>query len=99
MRLLLADDHHLVREALSFYLRQTADDVTVVEASNLGGALERAEAEPNLDAVILDLRMPGMNGLAGLAAMRAKASGVPVVILSGNISRQEAMEALKRGAA
>jgi two-component system nitrate/nitrite response regulator NarL len=98
MRLLLADDHHLVREALSFYLRQTAVDVTVIEAASLGEALERAE-DDQLDAVILDLRMPGMNGLAGLGAMQAKVRGVPVVILSGNIGRQEAMEALKRGAA
>jgi DNA-binding NarL/FixJ family response regulator len=96
--LLLADDHHLVREALSFYLRQTADGVEVEEAATLDEALARA-GEQQFDAVLLDIRMPGMNGLLGLEQMRERVPGVPVVIISGVIGRGEAMEALRRGAA
>jgi DNA-binding NarL/FixJ family response regulator len=96
---LLADDHHLVREALSFYLRQTADGVEVAEAATLEEALGRAADGAPFDAVILDLRMPGMNGLVGLDLMRERLPGIPVVILSGVIGRSEAMEALRRGAA
>jgi two-component system, NarL family, nitrate/nitrite response regulator NarL len=99
VKLLLADDHHLVREALSYYLRQTGDDVQVEEASTLEEALHKAAAHDDYDAIILDLRMPGMNGLAGLDRMRASMPGVPVVILSGNIGRTDAMDALRRGAA
>jgi two-component system, NarL family, nitrate/nitrite response regulator NarL len=99
MKLLLADDHHLVREALSHYLRQAAGDVTVIEASTFDEALNKANANDALDAVILDLRMPGMNGLGGLDAMRAKLPNTPVVIMSGNISRDEASAAMERGAA
>lgn len=99
VRLLLADDHHLVREALSYYLRQTADGVEVEEASTLEEALCRAGSDGPFDAVILDLRMPGMNGLAGLEQMRDRLPGIPVVILSGVIGRAEAMDALRRGAA
>ncbi len=72
MKLLLADDRHLVREALSHYLRQAAGDVTVIEAATFDEALQKASVNDVLDAVILDLRMPGMNGLGGLDAMRAK---------------------------
>jgi two-component system nitrate/nitrite response regulator NarL len=99
VRLLLADDHHLVREALSYYLRQTSEDVHVEEASTLDEALEKITPETSFDAVILDLKMPGMNGLVGLELMRERLPGVPVVILSGNIGRSDAMEALRRGAA
>jgi DNA-binding NarL/FixJ family response regulator len=99
LRLLLADDHHLVREALSYYLRQTADEVAVEEAATLDEAVQKVKASPGFDAVILDLRMPGMNGLAGLDAMRACLPDVPIVILSGNITRQEILEAKHRGAA
>jgi DNA-binding NarL/FixJ family response regulator len=97
--LLLADDHHLVREALSYYLRQTTDGVQVEEAATLGEALGKADRAAAFDAVILDLCMPGMDGLAGLEQMCGRVPGVPVVILSGNIGRAEAMEALRRGAA
>jgi DNA-binding NarL/FixJ family response regulator len=97
--LLLADDHHLVREALSFYLRQTSEGVQVEEAATLDEALCRVDKAGPFDAVILDLRMPGMNGLIGLDRMRQRLPGVPVVILSGVIGRVEAMDALKRGAA
>ena len=99
MKLLLADDHHLVREALSYYLRQTAEEVIVEEAATLDEALRKAAASAPFDAVILDLRMPGMNGLGGLDAMRERLPGVPVVILSGNITRQEIIDARRRGAA
>lgn len=99
MKLLLADDHHLVREALSHYLRQAAGDVTVIEAATFDEALQKASVNEVLDAVILDLRMPGMNGLGGLDAMRAKLPRTPVIIMSGNISRDEASAAMERGAA
>jgi DNA-binding NarL/FixJ family response regulator len=99
VRLLLADDHHLVREALAYYLRQTADNVEIEEAATLDEALRLVDAGGAFDAIILDLRMPGMTGFLGLDEMRGRASGVPVVILSGVIGRAEAVEALKRGAA
>jgi DNA-binding NarL/FixJ family response regulator len=95
----LADDHHLVREALAYYLRQTSPGVEVDEAATLEEALGSAETGGPFDVVILDLRMPGMNGLLGLDRMRQRLPDVPVVILSGNIGRADAMDALKRGAA
>lgn len=99
VRLLLADDHKLVREALSFYLRQAEHDLDIVQASDLDEARQKLATEQDLDIVILDLRMPGMNGLAGLEAVRRQAPGIPVIILSGNISQQETLEAVSRGAA
>ena len=100
LRLLLADDHHLVREALSYYLRQTAAEVAVEEAASLPEALQKVrQSETPFDAVILDLHMPGMNGLNGLEVMRAEVPGIPVIILSGNISPRDTADAVRRGAA
>jgi DNA-binding NarL/FixJ family response regulator len=98
MRLLLADDHNLFREALCFYLGTNSPDVEVTEAASLGEALDRASSTA-FDAIVLDLCMPGMNGLDGITTMRARAPSTPIVILSGNITRSQADEAVARGAA
>jgi two-component system nitrate/nitrite response regulator NarL len=97
MRLLLADDHHLVREALCYYLCQNSE-VDVIEASCLDEALDKA-ADGEFTAILLDLRMPGMNGLEGLERARTRFPGTPIIILSGSITREEAGEATRRGAA
>jgi DNA-binding NarL/FixJ family response regulator len=88
MRILLADDHNLFRESLSYYLRKT-----------LNAALEAVAVPEMFDIVILDFAMPGMNGLRGLDCMRKAAPNTPVVVLSGHITREEAVGALQRGVA
>jgi DNA-binding NarL/FixJ family response regulator len=99
MRILLADDHNLVREALVHYLTRAARDIVCSEAADLAQVKERLAATRDFDIVILDFRMPGMNGLAGLETVRELLPGVPVVIMSGQIDRTQALEALERGAA
>lgn len=56
-----------------------------------------AKAAP-ADLIILDLTMPGMNGVAGLEHVRARHPGIPVVVLSGRTGREDIMGALNRGA-
>ncbi len=100
MRLVLADDHNLFREALCHYLRKSFDDIDIVEAHTLDEGLQRAvESEKPPDALLLDFVMPGMDGVKGIARARSQCPGVPVVILSGNISREEAEAAIRSGAA
>ena len=97
MRIVLADDHELVRSGLRFYLERLAPEVTVVEASTLEEAMTAAKTAPT-DLIILDLTMPGMNGVAGLEQMRARHPAVPLVVLSGRTGREDIMAALNRGA-
>jgi|SRR5689334_20994147 len=97
MRLLLADDHRLVREALVKYLSDAWPDTAVSEASTLADALQRVADGPAFDLVLLDLWMPGMNGLEGIAAMRRAAPGTRVILLSGDLDAALALEAVERG--
>ncbi len=98
MNILLADDQRLVRETLGMFLNKLGPEVSVIEAGTFDEALSRAAEADVLDLVILDLVMPGMNGLAGLDAMRARLPEVPVVILSGAYRRDDVLDALDRGA-
>lgn len=99
MHVLLADDHELVRSGLKFYLERLASKVTVIEAATFEEALVNSSQAPQLDLIILDLKMPGMNGFAGLEMMRARFPKVPAVILSGSVRRGDVLAALAAGAA
>lgn len=94
MKILIADDHGLVREAISSFLR--AEGFDVAEVDSLDAALVAAQAGPDL--VLLDYDMPGMDGLAGLARMRNAVPDRPVALLTGTTSSAVARQALDSGA-
>jgi two-component system, NarL family, nitrate/nitrite response regulator NarL len=97
MRILLADDHDLVRETLAAYLAREPG-IEVVTAGDLLAALRKMNIEPAFDVVLLDYKMPGMNGLQGLMRAVEQSNGRPIAIISGTASRSVAEEALKAGA-
>jgi DNA-binding NarL/FixJ family response regulator len=96
--LVIADDHNLFREALCYYLRQSSLAPEIIEAGSLGEALDRAAATQP-DALLLDFVMPGMDGAQGIDVARQRHPDIPVVILSGNMTREQMTEAVRRGAA
>ncbi len=99
MHILVADDHNLVRDGLKPFLFELDADATIIDASNFDEALNAAKSVPKLDLVLLDLKMPGMSGLAGVEQMRRLHPNVPVVILSGHVEREEVLAAVRAGAA
>ena len=98
MRILLADDHTLVRENLRDFLHALEPDVVVLEAETFPEAESIASRHAELDLIILDLLMPGMDGFAGLRQMLKQKPNVPVVILSGSTHQRDIVGALELGA-
>ena len=98
MKILVADDHALFREGLSYVLARLGEPVETLQAEDGAAALALAEAHPDVDLVLLDLGMPGVDGLAGLRLLRARCPAVPVVILSGSEEPADVRLALDAGA-
>ncbi len=103
MRVLLADDHDLVRDALKDYVERLDGTIAVVTANGLPQAMAAVEksisAENGFDVVLLDLNMPGMDGLNGLERMVQRLPDTPVCLISGTMERRDVMRALDIGAA
>lgn len=81
-RFLVADDHPMVRDALASALGQTFAGAQFSMAGTLAQAQAALDRQPDTDAVLLDLDMPGMDGLTGLARLRAEHPTVPIIIVS-----------------
>lgn len=79
---LIADDHPTVRDALSMALAQAFPGAAVAVAGSLAGVQAGLERQPETDALLLDLDMPGMDGLTGLALLRSEHPTVPIIVVS-----------------
>ncbi|HVK31539.1 MAG TPA: response regulator transcription factor [Burkholderiaceae bacterium] len=82
MNVLIADDHPLVRDALARTVQQLSADVQVRQAGDLDGLL-RLAAQGDADLALVDLNMPGMDGIVGLRRLRDAAPTLPIVVASG----------------
>jgi len=98
MRILIADDHDLLRETLSMFLASEGSIDTAL-TSTLDAALDLIQSEEKFDLIMLDYNMPGMAGLNGLKRAMEASGGSPVALMSGIASRSVAEEALSFGAA
>lgn len=97
MNVVVADDHPLVRGALCALVAQLEPRVQVHQAVDFPGLL-REVRERALDLAVVDLHMPGMEGLAGVAQVRAHCPRLPVLVLSGQTDSATADAALAAGA-
>ncbi len=97
MKILIADDHAIVREGLKHILLKLPDDLLIEETSNGNEALAFIERE-DYDFVILDISLPGMSGLEILKKLKIQNNKTPILILSMHPEEQFAIRALKSGA-
>ncbi|ARC90484.1 DNA-binding response regulator [Rhodovulum sp. MB263] len=98
MKVLVADDHELLRDTLELYFQQS-DGVDADFVGDYPSALEKMQGETEYDLVLLDYSMRGMNGLEGLKAALGVAGSNRVALMSGIAPRDVAAEALNLGAA
>lgn len=98
MKILVVDDHALIREALREVLKQLDAAIEVLEAANCEDALALLDSHPDLALVLLDILLPGRSGLDALSEFRSRNPAVPVVVLSGSEMPGDVMRAIDGGA-
>lgn len=97
IRVLIVDDHPLVRQGLSVVLAD-AHDIEVVDAVSDGALAATAAEASGADIVLMDLSMPGMDGVQATAEVLARCPGVRVVVLTSFAEQARVMAALDAGA-
>ncbi len=98
MKLILADDHILFRDALVQYIVRAEPDADVSLAKDLPEVMEVMKEDPEQDLILLDLKMPGMNGLNGLKNVRDAFPDVPVALITGVAEKEDVQAAMELGA-
>jgi DNA-binding NarL/FixJ family response regulator len=98
MKILVVDDHELIREALAGVLREIDPDAVVREAASRGAAKALLDEAPDLDLLLLDLALPDGSGFDLLAEVRSGRPTVAVVVLSASDDRAAMARALALGA-
>jgi DNA-binding NarL/FixJ family response regulator len=98
LKLLVVDDHAVMREAMSALLRELDPDLTILEAGNCADALAIADQHPDLGLILLDIQLPGISGLDALVSFRERHPAIPIVVLSGSERRDDVMRAIDGGA-
>ncbi len=98
MKLLIADDHTLFRDALVQYIERSDPNASVTLAKDFYQASDILEQNPYQDLVILDLRMPGMKGMEGFRVMKEKFPHLRVALMSGIAEESDVRAALDIGA-
>ena len=97
IRIAIVDDHAMVRAGLRQYFAEQPDFCVVAEAADGRQALDIVR-QGEVDVIVLDIAMPGQNGVDALAAIRARAPTLPVLILSGHAEVHYATTLLRLGA-
>jgi DNA-binding NarL/FixJ family response regulator len=99
MRILLADDHALIRSGLRSELMDFVPDVEFVEAWDAESMEAQMAAGAEPDLALIDLTMPGMQGVKSIESLRERHPSVPVIVVSGMDAAEMAHRVLDAGAA
>ncbi|HTZ00033.1 MAG TPA: response regulator transcription factor [Rhodocyclaceae bacterium] len=99
LKILVVEDHALVREGLLQALKSLEEDVFTLGAQDADSALDILSRDDQVDLILLDLMLPGTSGMALLGVLRKRYPAVPVVILSALDEPDTVTRALRQGAA
>jgi two-component system invasion response regulator UvrY len=98
IRVALCDDHDLVRRGLALLLGQTDDIKVVVDARNYGSLRQQLQSRP-CDVLVIDIEMPGRDGIESIALLRKEMPRMTALVLSSHPESLYAVRALRAGAA
>jgi DNA-binding NarL/FixJ family response regulator len=98
MKILVVDDHLLIREALRGVLKELRSDAVVLEASDGGQGMQLMAEHADINLILLDLNLPDRDGFSMLAELRERYLATSVVVLSGQQDRGSVVKALDLGA-
>jgi two-component system nitrate/nitrite response regulator NarL len=98
MKILIVDDHAMVRQALAALLERSAPGIEVVQAGDVAQALDLARRHADLDAVFLDLGLPGPGGMDALVELGRLRPALPVIVLTAAEDPDLARQAFAAGA-
>ena len=98
MKILVVDDHALVREGLCQVLKGIDEQVQVLQAATCEQACARASEFSDLDLVLLDYHLPDNNGLEAMSVMAAAHPDLPVIVLSGTANIDLMQQVFRAGA-
>jgi len=96
--IVIADDHPLFRDAIRGVLLKLFPEVNILESHNVDSTLDIIAAEPDIDLVLLDLNMDGMDGFNGIVKIRNTHPEIPIVVVSSEENRAIVLQTITCGA-
>ena len=96
--IVIADDHPLFRGALYQAVHMAIDDARLLEADSIDSLSHLLDEHPDVDLLLLDLKMPGANGFEGLAYLRGHHPDLPIVVVSASEDPAIILQVLRLGA-
>jgi len=97
MRIVIADDHWMVRESLKQVMRRLQQKTEILEAESFGETATTLARHPDVDLILVDLVMPGFDSFDGLRRLRKEFPTVPVVIVSVHEDVEHVMRSVEQG--
>jgi len=98
MKILIADDHDLVRDAISSLIVRDDNKTQVLQACDVLQCLDILDQQPNIDLILLDVNMPGMDNLQSIKTIADGYPKIPIAMISGEVKREEVERSFELGA-
>jgi DNA-binding NarL/FixJ family response regulator len=98
IKVLMVDDHALFRDGMRYVLQQLADEVEVFDSGNFLDGMKQAAEHPDLDLALMDLHMPGSDGVNSIYAFNKANPSIPLVVVSGSDQREDIEKVMECGA-